>query len=79
MGICATVHNGNTRDKWMILQSDYIYCIYFHLSLLYNLMFLEYSFCEWKQARIQREHRGHVPLPMRKHGSHNLSRTDENF
>ena len=27
----------------MILRSDYIYCIYFHLFLLYNLKFSEYS------------------------------------
>ena len=39
-GMCAIAHNGNTmRQKWMILRSDYIYCIYFHLFLLYNLKF----------------------------------------
>ena len=38
--MCAIAHNGNTRQKWTILQSDYLYCIYFRLLLLYNLKFL---------------------------------------
>ena len=41
------------RQNRTILRSDYIYCIYFHLFLLYNLKFLEYSFCEWKWTRMK--------------------------
>ena len=54
MGMCAIAHIGNTRYKngQFYKVIIYVYCIYFHLFLLYNLKFLEYSICKWKRTRI---------------------------